>query len=232
MNLLRSYLADFVALVFPQLCPACGESLVAGEKIICTNCLFNLPLTNFHLQPDNVVARQFWGKVNIQGAYALYYFTKGGKVQNLLHLFKYKGMRKIGPVLGNIAGGQLAKSDIFNTVDVIIPVPLHKSRLKQRGYNQSACFAEGIVQKLKVPVDETSLLRIKATETQTHKSRFSRFENMQQVFEITDPEKLKNKHVLLVDDVVTTGSTLEACAALLLEIEGLKLSIAAIAYAE
>jgi ComF family protein len=232
VNLLRSYLADLVALVFPQLCPACGESLVAGENIICTNCLFNLPLTNFHLQPDNVVARQFWGKVNIQGAYALYYFTKGGKVQNLLHLFKYKGMRKIGVVLGNIAGGQLAKSDIFNTVDMIIPVPLHKSRLKQRGYNQSACFAEGLAQKLNAGVDETSLLRIKATETQTHKSRFSRFENMQQVFEIVDPEKLKNKHVLLVDDVVTTGSTLEACAALLLEIEGLKLSIAAIAYAE
>jgi len=232
VKLAQTYLADFAALLFPQLCPACGESLMAGEHVICTDCRFNLPFTNFHLQPDNIVAKQFWGKVNLEAAYALYYFAKGGNVQNLMHHFKYKGMQHIGVLLGNIAGSQLSKNDVFKTVDVIIPVPLHKKRLKQRGYNQSACFANGLAEKLNAVVDETSLIRAKATETQTHKSRFSRFENMQEVFAVTDPEKLMNKRVLLVDDVVTTGSTLEACAVQLLKIDGLKLSIATIAYAE
>lgn len=205
---------------------------MAGEHVICTDCHFSLPFTNFHLQPDNIVAKQFWGKVNLEAAYALYYFAKGGKVQNLMHHFKYKGMQQIGVVAGNIAGAQLVKNDIFKTVDIIIPVPLHKKRLKQRGYNQSTCFANGLSEKLNAVVDETSLVRAKATNTQTHKSRFSRFENMQEVFAVIGPEKLANKHVLLVDDVVTTGSTLEACAVQLLKITGLKLSIATIAYAE
>lgn len=205
---------------------------MANEHIICTDCRLHLPLTNFHLQPDNIVARQFWGKVNLQGAYALYYFVKGGRVQNLMHHFKYKGMQQIGRVLGNIAGGQLAKSDNFSSADIIIPVPLHKSRLKERGYNQSTCFAEGLAQKLKAVVDNDNLVRVRATETQTHRSRFLRFENMQEVFEVKYPERLLNKHVLLVDDVITTGSTLEACAVQLLKVEGLKLSVATIAYAE
>lgn len=232
MKLQNSYLADFLSLFFPQLCPACGAALVANEKIICTDCLYNLPLTNFHLQPDNIVAQQFWGKINLEAAYALYYFTKGGKVQNLMHHFKYKGMQQIGNLLGNIAGAQLVKNEKFASVNYIIPVPLHKSRLKERGYNQSACFANGLAEKLNAAVEENNLLRTKATETQTHRSRFARFENMQDVFVIADEDKLKNKHILLVDDIVTTGSTLEACAIPLLKIPGLKLSIATIAYAE
>jgi ComF family protein len=126
----------------------------------------------------------------------------------------------------------LVKNEIFYSADVIIPVPLHRKRLKQRGYNQSTCFAEGLAQKLNAVVDDTSLVRIRATETHTKKGRFTRFENMQEVFTVIDPEKLKNKHILLVDDIVTTGSTLEACAVELLKIEGVKLSIATIAYAE
>jgi ComF family protein len=232
VKLQNTYLADFISLLFPQLCSACGESLVANEKLICTDCLYNLPFTNFHLQPDNIVAQQFWGKINLQAAYALYYFAKGGKVQNLMHHFKYKDMHQIGNLLGSIAGGQLAKNDVFNSVDFIIPVPLHKSRLKQRGYNQSACFADGLAQKLNGTVEINNLVRIRATETQTHRSRFARFENMQEVFTVNDPAKLVDKHVLLVDDVVTTGSTLEACGIQLLNIPGLKLSIATIAYAE
>ncbi len=232
MKLLRSYLADFTSLLFPQLCPACSESLVAIEDIICTDCRYNLPFTNFHLQPDNIVARQFWGKVDIEAAYSLYYFAKGGKVQNLMHHFKYNGIQRIGNILGNIAGDQLKQNEKFGAADFIIPVPLHKSRLKQRGYNQSKCFAEGLAEKLYANVNDNNLVRVKATETQTHKSRFLRFENMQEVFKVTRPEELANKHVLLVDDVVTTGSTLEACSIELLKIPGLKLSIATIAYAE
>ena len=144
MNLLKSYLADFTSLLFPHLCPACGEALMANEHIICTDCRYSLPFTNFHLQPDNVVARQFWGKLNIEAAYAMYYFSKGGKVQNLLHHLKYKNMPQIGKVLGEMAGEQLLKSEGFKQVDYIIPVPLHSKRLSERGYNQSACFAEGL----------------------------------------------------------------------------------------
>jgi ComF family protein len=232
MKLQQGYLADFVSLLFPELCAACKESLVVNEHLICTDCRYNLPFTNFHLQADNIVARQFWGKIQLEGAYALYYFTKGGKIQNLMHQFKYKGVKQIGNLLGKIAGEQLIKNDVFKTIDVIIPVPLHKKRMQQRGYNQSACFAEGLSDKLKAPVEENNLARVIATETQTHRSRFARFENMQEVFIIKNPEKLVNKHVLLVDDIITTGSTLEACGTQLLKIEGLKLSIATIAYAE
>ncbi|HEY5326148.1 MAG TPA: phosphoribosyltransferase family protein [Mucilaginibacter sp.] len=232
MKLQHTYLADFVSLLFPQLCAACRESLVANEHLICTHCLYNLPFTNFHLQPDNIVARQFWGKIPLESAYALYYFTKGGKIQNLLHQFKYKGVKQIGNLLGNMAGEQLLKNDVFNTVDMIVPVPLHKKRMLQRGYNQSLSFAESLAEKLNADVEDNNLVRITATETQTHKSRFARFENMREVFAINNPEKLMNKHILLVDDVITTGSTLEACGTQLLKIPGLKLSIATIAYAE
>jgi ComF family protein len=232
MKLQNSYLADFIALLFPELCQACSANLVAGEKLVCTDCRYNLPFTNFHFKPDNMVAQQFWGKINIEAAYALCYFTKGGKMQHLMHQFKYKRVKDIGNLLGNIAGAQLAESPSFKNIDVIIPVPLHKKRLKERGYNQSTCFAEGISEKLHISVMEHNLVRERATETQTHRSRFSRFENMQEVFTIKNPGALKNQHVLLVDDVVTTGSTLEACGAELLKIEGLKLSIATIACAE
>lgn len=230
--MLRGYLADFVSLLFPELCPACEASLVANEHIICSDCRYNLPYTNFHLQADNIVAQQFYGKINAEAVYALYYFNKGGKVQSLMHHFKYKGMQQIGNLLGNMAGTQLMENHIFNTADLIIPVPLHKSRLKERGYNQSSCFANGLAQKLNAVVDDGNLQRAIATATQTHKSRFARFENMQEVFMIKHPERLMNKHVLLVDDIVTTGSTLEACGIELLKIPGLKLSIATIAYAQ
>ena len=232
MKLTQTYLADFVSLLVPQLCPGCGESLVAGENIICTDCLYSLPMTNFHQQPDNIVAQQFWGKLPLQGAYALYYFSKGGKIQNLMHQFKYRGMQEIGNVLGEIAGRQLRENPVFNSAEVIVPVPLHKTRFSERGYNQSACFAQGLATKLNAVVDEDNLVREKATQTQTHRSRFLRFENMQEVFSVKYPERLEGKHILLVDDVITTGSTLEACGVALLKVPGVKLSVATIAYAE
>jgi len=232
MHSVRGYLADFISLIFPQLCVACQESLIANEELLCTNCLYNLPFTNFHLNANNIVASQFWGKVPVKAAYALYYFTKGGKVQNMMHQFKYNGMQQIGNLLGTIAGKQLNQNLIFKSADVIIPVPLHKKRLWKRGFNQSACFADGLAQKLNATVEIDNLVRVVATKTQTHKSRFARFENMKQVFEVSRPDWLINKHVLLVDDIVTTGSTLEACATELLKVPGLTLSIATIAYAE
>ncbi|RVU01891.1 ComF family protein [Mucilaginibacter limnophilus] len=232
MKLLKTYLSDFFALIFPEVCAACDGTLLSGEQILCTDCRYNLPYTNFHLQPDNIVARQFWGKINIKGAYALFYFTKGGKVQQMVHRLKYDGIQKVGVLTGTIAGEQLSNNNIFKTVDYIIPVPLHKSKLRKRGFNQSTCFANGLSVKLNAPVEEHNLIRTVATETQTKKSRFSRFRNMQQVFAVADPDKLQGKHILLVDDIVTTGSTLEACGVELLKIPGVKLSIVTIAYAE
>jgi ComF family protein len=232
MNLSRTYLGDFISLLFPELCAACGESLVVNEHLLCAECRLVLPYTNFHQQADNPVAQSFWGKIDLQGAYALFYFTKGGKVQQLMHNLKYRGMRKLGNLAGNMAGAQLKTNEVFKTVNVVIPVPLHKSRLRVRGYNQSAGFAYGLAGQLGAKPEENNLVRIAQTETQTHKSRFERFKNMRQVFYVKEPEKLKGKHILLVDDVITTGATLEACALQLLKIEGVKVSIAAIAYAE
>lgn len=231
MNLRNSYLADFVNLLFPRLCQACNASLLGTEDLICTDCLYNLPYTNFHTQPDNIVAQQFWGKIDLQHAYALLYFEKGGKVQHLIHQFKYKRMPKIGNKLGSIAGEQLLQNTLLKPVNYIIPVPLHKSRMRERGYNQSTHFAEGLAGKLQATVEEHNLIRVVKTATQTHKNRFARYENMQQVFAVKHPEKLEGKHIMLVDDIVTTGSTLEACAQELLKVPGVKLSIATIAYA-
>lgn len=230
MNLHNTYLGNFINLLFPRLCQACNSSLLGSEQLLCTHCLFNLPYTDFHLHPDNAVARQFWGKLDLQGVYALLYFEKGGRVQHLMHQLKYKNMPAIGNRLGAIAGEQLLQTTIFSNVDAIIPVPLHKSRMRERGYNQSTHFAQGLAQKLNAPVVEHQLIRGIKTATQTRKNRFERFTNMQQVFTITNSEALQEKHVLLVDDIITTGSTLEACAQELLKIPGLKLSIAAIAY--
>jgi ComF family protein len=231
MNLRNSYLADFVNLLFPRLCQACSANLLGTEQLICTTCLYNLPYTNFHTLPDNIVARQFWGKIELNYAYALLYFEKGGKVQHLMHQFKYKNMPGIGNKLGHIAGQQLQQNQDLKPVDFIIPVPLHKSRLRERGYNQSTRFAAGLAEKLPAQVEEHNLVRQVKTATQTHKTRFARFENMQQVFAVLQPGRLAQKHVLLVDDIVTTGSTLEACAQELLKVPGLQLSIATIAYA-
>jgi ComF family protein len=232
MNLRSSYLSDFIALIFPELCQACGSSLISGEELICTHCMYDLPYTNFHQQPDNAVARQFWGRLPLQSAYVLFYFSKGGKVQNMMHQLKYRNSPKIGNKLGEIAGKQLASSAPFQDIDVIIPVPLHPRKLKQRGYNQSAQFAEGLSAKMNIPIDVTSLIRLKHTETQTLKSRFSRYENMKEVFGVSIPDQLAGKHILLVDDIITTGSTLEACGIELLKIPGVTISVAAIAYAE
>jgi predicted amidophosphoribosyltransferase len=129
-----------------------------------------LPYTNFHLQPDNLVAKSFWGKIDLQGAYALFYFSKGGNVQKVMHQLKYMGIKQLGNVLGDMAGKQLIKNDLFNTVDIVIPVPLHKKRLRQRGYNQSSHFAEGLAAALNITVEESNLVRPEATETQTKKS--------------------------------------------------------------
>lgn len=228
----KRYAGDFLSLFFPDLCCACGDHLVSQEYHLCTTCLYDLPYTNFHLQADNPAARQFWGRIPVQKVCAYLYFHKQGKVQNIIHHLKYKNRPLLGKLLGEMYGRELKAVDYASEIDFIIPVPLHSSRLKSRGYNQSHCIAEGLANTLKIPLGDKYLHRFKSTGTQTHKGRFERFENMTEVFRLANRQDLTDKHVLLVDDVITTGATLEACALSLLEVSGLKVSILAIAYAE
>lgn len=229
MNKVLRYAEDFFSLFFPQLCSGCGKNLFKNEIVICTDCVYNLPYTNFHVYNDNPVAKQFWGRIPFTTAGAYLHFQKGSRVQNLMHQLKYNNKPDVAFKLGEMYGLQIRDSAAFQSLDAIIPVPLHPAKQKKRGYNQSEYLAQGLGQSLKVPVN-LNLNRKVFTETQTRKSRFVRYENMKDVFVISEKQGLEHKHVLLVDDVVTTGATIEACALELLKIEGLKLSIATLAF--
>jgi ComF family protein len=222
---------DFISLLFPRICAACGNSLWKQEETVCLSCEFHLPRTNFHLSLENPVSRLFWGRVNLESATAYLYFNKGNKVQRLIHQLKYKGRKDIGVYFGRQYGQHLVHSPFFETVQLIVPVPLHIKKLMKRGYNQSEQFAIGLGESMKVPVDPTALCRRKETETQTKKSRFRRWQNVADVFEVKDPGSLEKKHVLLVDDVITTGATLESCIQTLSAIHGIRISVATIAVA-
>jgi ComF family protein len=225
------WLPELVHLFYPEACAACGNSLFSGEKTLCTQCLYYLPKTGFHLKPDNPVARQFWGKVNIHSATSLYFFHKGERVQRLIHRLKYKGEKDVGVFTGRMLGELLMQSPLYQGVNMIVPVPLHNKKLLIRGYNQSDYFAKGISEIMKAPFVSDYLVRSRVTQTQTRKSRFSRFENVDKVFQISNKYESIPKHFLLVDDVITTGSTLASCAETLLQVAESKVSIATIAYA-
>lgn len=230
MKLVSRFIVDFFGLFFPELCVACNTHLLNQEKLLCTKCQYNIPRTNFHTNPENPVAQLFWGRAKIEHASAYFYFNKGTIYQEMMHHFKYHGKKEIGFVLGKDFGLQL-KDSTFNEIDIIVPVPLHPKKLKKRGYNQSDLIATGLGFSLEKAVDTQNLYRTVATSTQTRKSRFARWQNVENIFSIKDPAEFENKHILLVDDVVTTGSTFEACANAILEIKGTKVSIVALAVA-
>lgn len=232
MKTKSTFLDDFLSLFFPELCPGCSKNLYHTESVICTDCIYNLPYTNFHEDADNRVAKQLWGRINFTAAASYLYFTKGSRVQKILHQFKYNSRPDIGLKLGEMYGAVLSKSPHFKSADFIIPVPLHPSKLRKRGYNQSGYFAQGLSNTLGVPVLLNGLKRIVKTDTQTRKSRFVRYENMKEVFDPAQHSQLQCKHILLVDDVITTGATIEACANEILKIPGTKVSIATIAFTD
>lgn len=223
--------ADFFHLFYPNTCASCGSRLITNEKVICTHCLADLPRTNFHNQHDNPVSQIFWGRVNIQNATALFRFQKKSRFQDLLHLLKYKGRQDVGFELGRQLGFELKNSDLYKNLEVVIPVPLHPKRQHKRGYNQTECIANGIAESMGIEIQAKNVVRNVATQTQTKKSRIERWQNVESIFKLTEPKLLINKNVLLVDDVVTTGATLEACAQSIINTEGIKLSIAALAMA-
>ena len=228
---MKSGLYDLFSLIFPQICPACGNGLYIQENSICTKCLYELPKTKFHLRRDNEVARLFWGRVKLDAATSYYYYYKGSRFQNIIYQFKYRGQKHIGYYLGRLFGSDLINTS-FSEVEIIHPVPLHYKKLKRRGYNQSEYIARGISESLNKPVVTDVICRATDVETQTIKSRYERWVNVESVFKIRNFNKLENKHVLLVDDVVTTGSTLEACASEILKLNNTKVSIVTLAYAK
>lgn len=222
---------SFFSLFFPNYCLGCGEPLTRGEELLCTFCLFHLPRTFFHQDPGNPAARVFWGRVRLEMASSFLFFHKGGNVQKLMHQLKYQGKKEIGHYLGALYGYELGDTLPFRDAAVIVPVPLHPRKRRKRGYNQSQCFAEGLAGALNIPVEGNCLFRRQDSGTQTRKSRFERWENVEDIFGIRDPEKLAGKHILLVDDVITTGATIEACATVLLALKGTRVSAVSIAFA-
>jgi ComF family protein len=229
IHTLLDILKNFAALAFPDTCCACGTILFAQETHLCLHCRALLPKTRFHKNRENHLTKIFWGRLQLETGTSLYYFQKGGKVQRLIHQFKYKGNTKLGFYLGQLLGRSIRLSSHYKDIDCIIPVPLHPKRERRRGFNQSAVIASGIASSLSVPCPTHLLVRKEYTETQTRKNRFSRWQNVAEVFETPEPEALINKSVLLVDDVITTGSTLEACAQKLLAIKGVRVWIATLA---
>jgi len=201
------------------------------EKVICSYCQVQLPKTRFHLKANNPVEILFWGRCEIYSGAALYRYIKKGNVQHLMHNFKYRGFQEIGIYIGEEYGKDLMKSDRFSSVDYIIPVPLHPKKKRKRGFNQSEIFGIGLEKSMSAKLEVDNLYRKVHTDTQTRKSRWERFKNVESIFGIRDKEKLKSKHLLLVDDVITTGSTMEACIVKLQEIEDVRISVAAIATA-
>lgn len=228
---MKHYFTDLSSLVFPKLCLICKAPLLDCEEHICLSCQHQLPLTRFHAIKDNPLEQLFWGKVKIEAATALYYYQKKSSLQQLLHQLKYKNKQDLGEKLGKILGEELKGTTFAEGIDCVIAVPLHQKRKRKRGYNQSELLAKGIAEILQLNCDFKSLKRQIANPTQTTKGTYARWENVNGIFKTTQNKDLENKHVLLIDDVVTTGATLESCAISLKNIKGIKISIACIAIA-
>ena len=231
MNYLYDLWDDFISLLFPRLCYACGNHLLRNENLICTECFVVIPRTGYHTLEDNPVAQLFLGRCKIEKAAAFSYYNKGSRIRKLIHNLKYKGIKEIGYELGRIYGISLNSSGFMNDVDLIIPVPLHPSKKRIRGFNQSETISMGIADSTHLPVDIKSLTRKMVSATQTKRSRYERWTNVEGIFQVVDIHAIAEKHILLVDDVITTGSTIEACTNELLKIQGVRVSVVALAFA-
>jgi ComF family protein len=210
-----------IDIIYPRSCEACNKALLGGENLICTNCLIDLPRTNSHLHIIEKLSNRFWGKMPVSNNITFLKYSKKGMVQKLLHELKYRNKPEIGRFLGNMYGLDLQKVEFDKKIDLIIGVPLHTTKMLQRGYNQADCIAEGLSEVLKVPYDTKSIKRREYTETQTKKSRYERILNVENIFEVKDINKIKDKRIAVVDDVLTTGSTIESLGVTMLN-EGAK----------
>ena len=218
-----------VNLFFPKVCYTCNNELLDFENYVCTKCRHDLPITNFHFDNNNAVEKVFYGRVKVENATSLLRFEKKGIVQQLLHNLKYKGYEDIGVFLGEWLGNELKTIETFNDIDVVIPVPLHKNKLKKRGFNQVDKFAQEIAKALAVEYNDKALIKITSTKSQVTKKRLARWQITTELFAIEHPDQIENKHILLVDDIITTGATLEACINVLKTAKNVKISIATMA---
>lgn len=230
-HMLFEWVRNFGEIFYPQLCITCNRKLFSGEKYICLFCVQELPKTGFHKDQDNKVAQLFWGRTEVARATSWLYFRKGSAYQQLIHHLKYKGLKELGSELGYLFATDLAGS-AFEGCDVIMPVPLHPERERKRGYNQSAWIAQGISPVLGIPISSENLKRSKYNPTQTRKSRFERWQNVEGIFGVSNPEEVDSRKILLVDDVITTGATLEAAVNALHQAGVSEVNIATLALAE
>lgn len=228
---LKNIFSSTVHLFYPHTCTGCGSDLVAEDNLLCLKCIHNLPHTNFAALANNQIEKDFWGRITLEAACSQFYFSKEFLIQHLIHQLKYKGDTKIGFYLGEIMGKTLLKSNRFSTIDALVPLPLYADKEHKRGYNQATVICNGMSAVMNIPVLNEAVVRKQATETQTRKHRTERWENVKDSFKVAKPGELSSKHVLLVDDVITTGATLEACGNVILQQGDVKLSIATLAYA-
>ncbi|QFZ54165.1 ComF family protein [Oceanihabitans sp. IOP_32] len=220
-----------VNLFFPKVCYACLNILDDYANTICIDCRHHLPVTNFHFEHNDTIKKVLYGRAKIENGTALFRFEKKGLVQQLIHGLKYKGYENIGFFLGNWLGGELKTITHYSSVDIVIPVPLHKNKLRKRGFNQVTKFGQQIAIALHTDYSEDVLVKITNTKSQVNKKRFARWSSHEELFALQNPSIIKNKHILLVDDIITTGATLEACIAVLNQAQNVKISIATMAIA-
>ena len=228
---LKNIVSSTLHLFYPHVCTGCGSDLLQEDNLLCFKCIHNLPHTNFAALANNQIEKDFWGRIQLTAAYSQFYFSKEFLIQHLIHQLKYRGDTNIGFYLGEIMGKSLLNSNRFNSLDALIPLPLYAGKEHKRGYNQATVICNGISSVMNIPVLNGAVIRQHATETQTRKHRTERWENVKSSFKVAKENELTGKHLLLVDDVVTTGATLEACGNVILETGNVKLSIATLAYA-
>lgn len=231
MQTLTKIVDGFTHLFYPHICTGCGSDLLSKDNMLCARCIASLPHTNYASHAGNPVEKIFWGRIPVAAAYSQFFFAKESLIQHLVHQLKYKGNTDIGTYLGEIMGQTLLNSNRFHNIDAIIPLPLYPDKERKRGYNQAAVICNGMSAIMGVPVINNNLVRQRFTETQTKKHRIERWENVEGSFVLKNPAALKGKHLLLVDDVVTTGATLEASGSVLLKAEAVTLSIATLTIA-
>ncbi len=220
-----------INLFFPKVCYACVSFLSDNEDVVCVSCRHNLPVTNFHFDNNDTVSKTLRGRIKIEHGTALFRYEKKGSVQQLIHNLKYKGHEHIGELLGDWLGGELQTIDAYNSIDVVIPVPMHDKKLKKRGYNQVTKFGQQIALALNASFVDDALVKITNTISQTKKTRISRWNTNNELFALKNISKVEGKHILLVDDIITTGATIEACCSVLNQAKNIKISIATMAIA-
>jgi len=230
-DILINFVQDLRSLFFPELCLVCSTSLIQDDHFVCAKCISALPKTHFHLDDENQAAKVFWGRVNLKNVTSAYYFRKNSPVQTIVHELKYRGKKELGHYFGQILAHDLKKSENWNNFDFVVPVPLHKRRLLKRGYNQSEWLSKGIAEVLEKPLKTDILVRDKYNLTQTKKDKAQRWENVEGIFSVEKGVDLSNKNILLVDDIVTTGSTIESCVNALNKAGCTSISLATLGFA-